>query len=78
MTRISLRKRVTLGAAAAIAAAALLLTGCASGSASGDYVTAGKITVGTGEPAYFPYVIDDAPESGEGFESAVALSLIHI
>ena len=75
MTRTSFRKLLALGAAATVAAAALLLTGCASGSASGDYVTAGKITVGTGEPAYFPYVIDDAPESGEGFEAAVAYAV---
>jgi len=39
------------------------------------YVTEGKLTIATGEPAYFPYVIDDAPESGEGFESAVAYAV---
>lgn len=74
MANTSLRKRLSLGAAAAVAAAALLLSGCASGTA-GDYVTEGKITVGTGEPAYYPYVIDDAPESGEGFEAAVAYAV---
>ena len=42
---------------------------------SSDYVTPGKITIATGEPAYFPYVIDDAPESGEGFEAAVAYAV---
>ena len=63
--------------------AALALTGCASGtaapSASGaaddGYVTPGKLTVATGEPAYYPWVIDDEPESGEGFESAVAYAV---
>jgi polar amino acid transport system substrate-binding protein len=74
MANTSLRKRLSLGAAAAVAAAALLLSGCASGTA-GDYVTEGKLTVGTGEPAYYPYVIDDAPESGEGFEAAVAYAV---
>jgi polar amino acid transport system substrate-binding protein len=74
MANTSLRKRLSLGAAAAVAAAALLLSGCASGT-SGDYVTKGKFTVGTGEPAYYPYVIDDTPESGEGFESAVAYAV---
>lgn len=74
MANTSLRKRLALGAAAAVAAAALLLSGCASGT-TGDYVTEGKITVGTGEPAYYPYVIDDAPESGEGFEAAVAYAV---
>jgi polar amino acid transport system substrate-binding protein len=34
-------------------------------------LTTGKFTVATGDPAYFPYVIDDAPETGEGFEAAV-------
>ncbi|ANJ27622.1 ABC transporter substrate-binding protein [Agromyces aureus] len=48
--------------------------GSASGSADG-YVTEGKFTVGTGEPAYYPWVIDDAPESGEGFEPAVAYAV---
>lgn len=38
---------------------------------SGKTLTDGLFTVATGEPAYFPYVIDDAPESGQGFESAV-------
>jgi polar amino acid transport system substrate-binding protein len=75
MANTSLRKRLALGAAATLAAAALLLSGCASNSAAGDYVTAGKITVGTGEPAYYPYVIDDKPESGQGFESAVAYAV---
>ncbi len=31
--------------------------------------------MGTGEPAFPPYVIDDAPESGQGFESAVAYAV---
>lgn len=35
----------------------------------------GTITIATGEPAYFPWVIDDKPESGEGFESAVAYAV---
>lgn len=38
-------------------------------------ITEGKLTIATGEPAYFPYVIDDAPESGEGFEAALAYAL---
>ena len=32
-------------------------------------------TIATGDPAFPPYVIDDAPESGEGFEAAVALAV---
>jgi polar amino acid transport system substrate-binding protein len=63
--------------------AALALAGCASGSGStGEtgaadegWVTPGKITIATGEPAYYPWVIDDKPESGEGFEAAVAYAV---
>ena len=38
-------------------------------------LTAGKLTIATGQPAYFPWVIDDKPESGQGFESAVAYAV---
>ena len=38
-------------------------------------LTTGKLAIATGEPAYFPWVIDDAPESGEGFEAAVAYAV---
>ncbi len=34
--------------------------------------TDGMLTVGTGSPAYSPWVENDKPESGEGFEAAVA------
>lgn len=36
---------------------------------------AGKLTIATGEPAWPPYVMDDAPETGEGFEAAVAYAV---
>jgi polar amino acid transport system substrate-binding protein len=35
----------------------------------------GVLTVATGEPAYDPWVINDDPESGEGFEAAVAYAV---
>ena len=38
-------------------------------------VESGVLTIATGEPAYYPWVIDDAPESGEGFEAAVAYAV---
>jgi polar amino acid transport system substrate-binding protein len=38
-------------------------------------ITSGKLTIATGEPAYYPWVIDDKPESGEGFEGAVAYAV---
>ncbi len=47
-------------------------------AAAGDCaatISDGVLTVATGNPAFFPWVIDDAPESGEGFESAVAYAV---
>ncbi|PSL21159.1 ABC transporter substrate-binding protein [Shimia abyssi] len=44
---------------------------CAAGKTLED----GKLTIATGNPAYFPWVMDDAPESGQGFESAVAYAI---
>jgi len=37
--------------------------------------TEGKLTIATGEPAFSPWVLNDAPESGEGFEAAVAYAV---
>lgn len=74
--------------AAGLAAASLMLaTACgASNSGSSDTastnadssditqqtVTPGKLTIATGDPAYEPWVMNDKPESGEGFEAALA------
>lgn len=44
---------------------------CAAGKTLED----GKLTIATGNPAYFPWVIDDAPEKGEGFEAAIAYAV---
>jgi len=38
-------------------------------------IESGMLTIATGEPAYYPWVIDDAPESGAGFEAAVAYAV---
>jgi len=67
---------------------ALVITACSSSSDEGATsesttcspeslatVEAGVLTIATGEPAYYPWVIDDAPESGEGFEAAVAYAV---
>ncbi|WP_062379748.1 ABC transporter substrate-binding protein [Demequina pelophila] len=76
--------RTTLRTAAAgtVALAALALAGCSSDSddstaADGALptLTEGKLTIATGEPAYQPWVVDDDPTSGEGFESAVAYAV---
>ena len=47
----------------------------ACGPESLQTLTSGKLAIATGEPAYFPWVIDDAPETGEGFEAAVAYAV---
>ena len=47
----------------------------ASGPAALQTVAAGKLTVATGQPAYSPWVEDDKPESGKGFESAVTYAV---
>lgn len=49
--------------------------GDAAACAEGKTLESGTLTIATGDPAFPPYVLDDAPESGEGFESAVALAV---
>ena len=43
--------------------------------AAGKTLSEGTLTIATGNPAYFPWVMNDAPESGEGFEAAVAYAI---
>lgn len=64
-------------AVAALAAAVLAtsLAACSNTDISGDTITPGKLTIGTGNPAYEPWVIGDDPASGEGFEAAVAYAV---
>lgn len=40
-----------------------------------ETVTEGVLTIATGEPAYEPWVLDDDPASGQGFEAAVAYAV---
>lgn len=43
---------------------------------AGKTVTDGTLTIATGEPAFPPYIINDAtPEDGQGFEAAVAMAV---
>jgi polar amino acid transport system substrate-binding protein len=42
---------------------------------TGLTIKEGVLTIATGNPAYFPWVMDDAPESGAGFEAAVAYAV---
>jgi polar amino acid transport system substrate-binding protein len=72
----------------ALAIGALLFAACGDDDSSGDSgdsadsggdcsatIDDGVLTIATGEPAFPPWVIDDAPETGEGFEAAVALAV---
>ncbi len=75
-------KKAFRGLAALAAVGALALSGCSAesgstGGASGELqtVTEGKLTIATGEPAYEPWVVNDDPASGEGFEAAVAYAV---
>ena len=52
----------------------------ASNSTDSDDITQqtykpGKLTIATGQPAYEPWVMNDKPESGEGYEAAVAYAV---
>lgn len=82
-----LRTSRRISFAALTAAATLVLSACGGGdgasSDSGDSgnssglqtLTAGKLTIATGEPAFSPWVENNKPESGEGFEAAVAYAV---
>ncbi len=83
-----MNKRIGIIALVVVAAvvAALTLTGRDSSDSSSTAsascekadlatLTEGKLTIATGEPAYYPWVIDDKPESAEGFEGAVAYAV---
>lgn len=75
--------RIRFGVISALIAGALALVGCASpapapsnsASTALETLTPGKLTIGTGLPAYEPWVVGDKPESGEGFEAAVAYAV---
>lgn len=70
-------------ALATLAALGLLaLTACApeeSGTAAPEgglaTLTDGVLTIGTSDPAYEPWMVDNDPTTGEGFESAVAYAV---
>ncbi len=43
--------------------------------AAGKTLEEGILTIATGNPAFYPWVLNDDPESGEGFEAAVAYAI---
>lgn len=47
----------------------------AEGAGELETLTPGVLTIATGEPAYSPWVENDDPASGEGFEAAVAAAV---
>ncbi|MFM8942584.1 MAG: ABC transporter substrate-binding protein [Acidimicrobiaceae bacterium] len=57
--------------------AALGLASCGNDDSSSACPTieSGKLTIATGTPAFEPWVVGDAPESGEGFEAAIAYAV---
>ena len=82
----SSRKFMRAAAALVSIAALTLSAACGSdssaksaGSDSSDItqqtVTPGKLTIATGDPAYEPWVMNDKPESGKGYEAAVAYAV---
>lgn len=78
---------VVLAAASALALAGCASTGSepspapsspdagASESSTLETVTEGKLTIGTSDPAYEPWVVDNDPSNGQGYESAVAYAV---
>ena len=82
--RRSVRSLAAVAAVAALGLAAC--TGGTSSSSSSDAeqtygpgalptVTDGKLTVATSDPAYSPWILNNDPASGEGYESAVIYAL---
>ena len=55
--------------------AAKLAAGSGNECTAGKTLSDGVLTIGTGSPAYGPWVQDDKPESKEGFEAAVAYAV---
>ncbi len=49
--------------------------GDAAACAEGKTLDDGTLTFATSDPAFPPYVIDNQPENGEGFEAAVAMAV---
>lgn len=69
------------GAALLTTIALTFTAGCGSTGSSEsadstqETVTADTLTIATGEPSYTPWVLNDAPEEGEGYEAALAYAV---
>ncbi len=75
LTACSSNDSESTDAATEAAVATDAATASASACAAGKTITADKLVIATGEPAFPPYVIDDKPELGKGFEAAVATAV---
>ena len=65
----------TIAATASILALSFTAA-CGSGQSTAQQTyKPGKLTIATGQPAYEPWVMNDKPESGEGYEAAVAYAV---
>jgi polar amino acid transport system substrate-binding protein len=58
-----------------IASLGLASCGGSESSSACPTISEGKLTIATGTPAFEPWVVGDSPESGEGFEAAVAYAV---
>ena len=65
------------GSQETVALARLVLSTAPQSYAKGQLptLTEGKLTVATSDPAYSPWILDNDPASGEGYESAVVYAL---
>ncbi len=74
---MTIKLRLTRMAIILGSTAALGLASCGSDDSSSACPTieSGKLTIATGTPAFEPWVVGDAPESGEGFEAAIAYAV---
>jgi polar amino acid transport system substrate-binding protein len=61
------------GAPSSAGAASATAAACAPGAL--PTLTPGTLTIGTDQPVYQPWYVDDKPENGQGFESAVAYAI---
>lgn len=66
-----MRLLITTLLASSISTGAIAQNACATGLTLEN----GTLTIATGNPAYFPWVMDDTPESKQGFEAAVAYAV---
>jgi polar amino acid transport system substrate-binding protein len=86
---MAISKRSLIRSVAVAVSAVTLITASACGSSDNaastgvtssteitqQTVKPGKLTIATGDPAYEPWVMNDKPESGNGYEAAVAYAV---